>query len=208
MSADMAARVAALERQVAALMRRPGSPFALARSTLTPNDGGPVQTMQGKLDALSTRDKIPVLFHYGFSSCAPIGADKLVAFIDGDRSKAVAFASNHQGHRLTGLASGESWLYNAVTGSYVKCGASGIVVHAAGQSVEVDGATTLTVNASTEITCNTPLLRCSGDIQDNYVTNARTMAAMRSIYDTHTHDVPDVQAGTDTLVTEVPNQQE
>lgn len=48
----------------------------------------------------------------------------------------------------------------------------------------------VTVNASTEIVCNTPVLKCSGDIVDHYQTNIQTMAGMRSQYNSHTHTDP------------------
>ncbi len=87
-----------------------GSPFALARTTTNTNDGGPVQTVQARLDALSVRDKIPLLYGFGMTASPPIGADLHVAFLDGDPSKAVAIASGHQTYRLRGLGAGDSAL--------------------------------------------------------------------------------------------------
>jgi phage gp45-like len=107
------ARVFALERQIDALMRRRGSPFALARTTTNASDGGPVQTVQARLNALSVRDKIPLLYGFGMTASPPIGADLHVAFLDGDPSKAVAIASGHQTFRLRGLAAGDSALYDS-----------------------------------------------------------------------------------------------
>ena len=46
------------------------------------------------------------------------------------------------------------------------------------------------INASTNVTMNTPLLKVSGDIQDNSATNTKTMAQMRTLYNTHTHSDP------------------
>ncbi|MCY0854348.1 hypothetical protein [Cupriavidus sp. D39] len=63
----------------------------------------------------------------------------------------------------------------------------GIFVKANGQPVEVDGATTVTINAATKVRMVTPLLECTGDIIDNADTNTHTIAQMRVLYDEHTH---------------------
>jgi phage gp45-like len=196
---DQEARIAMLERQVAALTRRLGTPFTLARSTVAPNDAGAVQTIQGQLDALSTRDAMPVLYHYGFTGSPPIGTDKLVAFLDGDRSKGLVIATGHQEYRLTGLANGEVAIYDML-GRYVKLAQSGIVMNAAAGPVTIENATTVTVDAA--------LLRCTGDIIDNYTTQTETLANQRAIYDSHTHNVDNIELGGSTRVSDVPNQQE
>ncbi len=133
MTAALEARVAQLERicahqqrQIAGLMQRKGTHFALGRSTLNVNDSGAVQTVQAQLDALSIRDNIPILYHHGFFSAPPIGADLHVAFLDGDRSKAVVVASNHQSYRMTGAAPGDAGLY--AQGQTIHLTAGGILV--------------------------------------------------------------------------------
>jgi hypothetical protein len=88
------------------------------------NDSGAVQTVQAQLDALSVRDNIPLLYHYGFFSAPPVGADLHVAFLDGDRSKAVVIATNHQGYRMKGVAPGDAGLF--AQGAIVHLSASGI----------------------------------------------------------------------------------
>ena len=142
MSAMLEARIVMLERQlaaqgrqIAAMSQRRGAPFALARSTMNVNDSGPVQTVQAQLDALSTRDNIPVLSNYGFFGAPPIGADLHVAFLDGDRSKAVVIASNHQSHRMTGVAPGDAGLY-----------ANGAIVHLSSTGIGLTGAISHTGN--------------------------------------------------------------
>lgn len=129
MTAVLEARIAMLERQVARLSRRAGAPFALARSTMAPVDTGVVQTVQLQLDPLSARDNVPVLYNFGFTGSPPVGADFHVAFLDGDRSKAVAIASGHQTYRLTGLANGDSAQYDS-WGNYVWLTGAGLVINA------------------------------------------------------------------------------
>jgi hypothetical protein len=107
MSDALNARLGALERRLERLERRNRDAFALSRSTAPSVDSGAVQTNQGRLDALSLRDGMPTLYHYGFSASLPVGADKLVCFLNGDRSQGVVVATGHQSHRFTGLAPGE-----------------------------------------------------------------------------------------------------
>jgi phage gp45-like len=82
----------------------------------------------------------------------------------------------------------------------------GIIVKANGQPVEIDGATTVTINAATKIRAVTPRFECTGDIVDNCDSTGRSMAADRVIYDSHTHPVPNVQLGGPGTTTQQPNQ--
>lgn len=124
---DLAARVAMLERMVAALSRRQGASIAFSRSTAPPIDTGAVQTIQGQMDALSARDAMPVLMHYGFSSAMPVGGDKVVAYLGATRSSPVVVATGHQTYRLTGLATGEVAIYD-MWGHSIKLGSAGVTV--------------------------------------------------------------------------------
>jgi phage gp45-like len=138
MSAVLEARIAALERQVAALLNRRSTPFSLARSTLAVNDFGAVQTVQAQLDPLSVRDGIPLLSNFGHTSAPPIGADFHVAFIDGDRSKAVIIASGHQAYRLRGLGDGDSAIYDS-RGAYAWLTPDGPAINGVGKPTLVTG---------------------------------------------------------------------
>ncbi len=104
-------RVATLEQAIDRLMRRKGTPFALAKSTVPAVDTGVVQTMQAQLDSLTVGDNIPSLGLYGFTSSPPVGADLHICYLNGDRSQAVVVAHNHQTYRLTGLAPRDAAVY-------------------------------------------------------------------------------------------------
>ncbi len=52
----------------------------------------------------------------------------------------------------------------------------------------------MTVNATTEVLLNTPLLKVTGDIIDNCEGNQSTLKALRDSYNDHAHDVKDVQS--------------
>ncbi len=136
MSAD--ARIAALERAVATLCQRMGTPFALARSTLAANDDGAAQTVQAQLDPLCVRDAVPLLYNFGVTGSPPVGTDLHVTFIDNDRSKPVAVASGHQAYRLRGLAPGDAALYDS-RGAYVWLTPTGLVINTAGLPVTING---------------------------------------------------------------------
>ncbi|HTB47018.1 MAG TPA: phage baseplate assembly protein [Acetobacteraceae bacterium] len=131
-------RVAELERELADIKRLLGVPFAIAQSTLPPIDSGPVQTVQLQLDPLSLRDNVPLLFNYGHTAVPPIGANVHVAFLDGQRSKAVGIASGHQTYRLTNLALGDSALYDS-RGAFMWLTASGPSVNGAGNPTLITG---------------------------------------------------------------------
>jgi phage gp45-like len=152
-------RVAALERHISRLERQHRQHMTFARSTLPPDDTGTVQTIQGQLDALSFRDGIPMVMHYGFSSAMPVGGDKIVLFGNGEKSNAVAIASNHQAHRFTGLLTGESVLYD-MWGHSVRLTQSAVLVigdlHVTGKIITTDNVSvTGDISATGTITANT-----------------------------------------------------
>ncbi|KWN77056.1 phage baseplate assembly protein V [Burkholderia stagnalis] len=183
--------------------------LSLARALVTTvNDAGGVQMMQVKLNPLETRDNTPRPAEFGLTSNPPIGSDAFVVFLGGDRSNGVVLGTVHQPSRPKNLAPGETMLYSQ-DGKYVYMTASGgIVVEAKGQSVTVNDATTVTINASSAVVMNTPTLKVSGDIIDNFGSNSHNMAQMRSIYNTHTHPIVNVQTGSSTINTNAPSQTE
>lgn len=158
------------------------------------DDTGNVQRIQCILGPLETNDK-PRLSEFGFASNPPIGSDITVIFVGGDRSNGVVIATGHQASRLKNLAPGESALYDE-NGKYIWLTQNGIVIEAKGQSVTINDASAVTVNASTEVVLNTPILqvngqiKATGDITDNSGTNSSTMAGMRGSYNGHTHTDP------------------
>lgn len=147
-----------------------------------------VQLLQVKLNDSETRDGTPRLAEFGLTSRPPAGADLLLAFMAGDRSKAVVVASGHQVSRPKGLAEGETMLYD-LWGKHLHLAQSGIVIEAGGLPVTVNNATQVTINASDSVVMNTPLLKVSGDIQagGNVSDKARSMAADRALFNQHTN---------------------
>jgi phage baseplate assembly protein V len=192
---------------VESVFRRVQMMFGRARVTHT-DDSGPVQIMQVRASAIEVSDGRKRMAEFGFTSNPPYGADVLTLHVAGDRGAGTVFATNHQQSRPTGLLQGETMLYSE-DGKYVYMTASGgISVFANGQPVNVTGATTVTITAADEVVMDTPLLKCSGDILDNYGTNTRTVAGMRTVANGHTHKVPNVQGGSSTIETDPPDQDE
>jgi len=135
---DALTRIAALERRLARLERGTAQRIAFARSTAPASDSGAVQTVQGQVDAVSARDAMPVMYHYGFTASLPPGGDHVVVYRGADRSSGVVIATGHQSYRMTGLASGEMAIYD-MWGRSVKLGATGITINANGVPVVLQG---------------------------------------------------------------------
>lgn len=192
---------------VEGVFRRIQMLFGRGRVTFV-DDTGTVQKMQVQMNGLETPDNRYRLAEFGFTSNPPIGSDVVALHMAGDRSSGAVVATNHQPSRPTGLLAGESMLYSQ-DGKYVYMTASGgISVFADGQTVNVTGATTVTINAATEVVMNTPLLKVSGDILDNYGTNTDTVAGMRTVANGHTHPIVNIQTGGSTINTQPPTQHE
>ncbi|WP_233460498.1 phage baseplate assembly protein domain-containing protein [Citrobacter farmeri] len=167
-------------------------------------DGGVVQTVQYQTPlevAISPR-----MAEFGFSSALPVGSDVVLAFMGGDRSSPVVIASNHQGFRRIGLNSGETVIYNQ-WGLEVLLTEKGVFIDAKGQDVEVNNATTVTINASEGVMAKTPWLKCTGDIVDHCETNTRTLKELRDAYNEHDHKVKSIQSGNDDISSEKTEEQ-
>lgn len=183
--------------------------LSLARALVTTvNDSGGVQMMQVKLNALETRDNTPRVAEFGLTSNPPINSDAFVVFLGGDRSNGVVLGTVHQPSRPKNLASGETMIYSQDGKQIYLTASGGIVIDAKNQAVTVNNATTVTINAATKVRMVTPLLEVTGDIIDNAGSNAHNMAQMRSIYNTHTHPIVNVQTGSSTTNTNAPSQTE
>jgi phage baseplate assembly protein V len=171
----------------------------------TSNDTGNVQTHQVKTGALETGDARMRIAEFGFSSMPPVDSDAVMLFLTGERTAGLIIGTAHQASRPRGLAAGETIIYS-VDGKHVLIANDRIEVQANGQPVNVLGASTVRIEASQEIYCDTPMLKCTGDILDNCNTQPNTAAGMRQIFNTHTHNVTGILTGGAQVVSQVPNQ--
>ena len=154
----------------------------------TGNDSGPVQLLQVRLGELEVHDNTPRLAEYGFNSFPHPGCDALLIFNNGNRSEGVIVATGDQRYRLH-LVEGEVAIHDDL-GQKVHLTRNGIVIDGGGLPITVNNTPTMTINASTSVIMNTPLLKVSGDILDNYGSNTRTVYGMRTQYNLHTHTDP------------------
>lgn len=152
------------------------------------DDRGAAQLLQVKLNDSETRDATPRLAEFGLTSRPPADADVVLAFMAGDRSKAIVVATGHQASRPKGLEVGETMLYD-LWGKYLYLKADSIVVEAGGLPVVVNNATQVTINASDSVVMNTPRLTVTGDIEagGDITDKTRSMAADRAIFNKHTN---------------------
>ncbi|WP_340620387.1 phage baseplate assembly protein domain-containing protein [Xenorhabdus siamensis] len=182
------------------LYRRAMMMLGLGRVT-TCNDKGVTQQVQYQT-AMEVRDNTHRIAEFGFSSGLPADTDVVLAFLGGDRSNAVVIGSNHQQYRHKGLSPGEVVVYNQ-WGLHILLTASGITIEAKEQPVTVNNAAKVTVNASTEVLLNTPVLKVTGDVIDNCNSNTATMKQLRDTYNRHTHPVPGVKSGDATVTSQI-----
>jgi len=155
----------------------------------TSNDSGPVQVVQIRLGQLELRDGTPRMAEFGFTSRPPVDSDAVLVFLGGDRTNGVVVATGHQASRPTGLAEGESMVYD-LFGKFIHFTEDGgILIEANGSPVTVSDATVVTINAAEKVRMATPLLEVTGDIKagGNVTDAVRSMAADRLIFNGHTN---------------------
>ena len=144
---------------------------------------------------------------YGFTSVPFVGAEAVYLCPGGTRAHSIVVAVEDRRYRLTALAEGEVAIHDD-QGQKVHLTRGGIVIDGKNLPITIENAPTVTLQntplvtmkAATKVRLETPLLEVTGDVKDNCDTQPRTIATMRQIYDTHTHNDP--QGG----VSSVPNQ--
>jgi phage baseplate assembly protein V len=172
--------IAMIDARISRAMARMRLAF---RGVLSRADAAPVQLVQ--IDALAGEQlqAAELMQQFGFTSNPPPGTMVVVLPIGGQTAHGVVIACEHGSYRLAGLAPGETAIYNQ-WGDCVMLKSGGIAE----------------VHASTKIRMVTPLLEVTGDVVDLCDAGGHSMAAMRTIYDSHTH--PGDSGGT----TGAPNQ--
>lgn len=158
------------------------------------NDSGPVQTAQVKVGYATILDGVPVVQLFGLSASAPAGADAVVLSVNGDPSNSVLIATNHQAHRPTGQASGETTLYNA-TGMTIYLSANGIVINGGGKNIAIENAPVVSVGTTDAPTD----LQVTGNIWHRYGSGQQVGVG------THTHNQPNDSHGDTEQPTDPPN---
>lgn len=155
---------------------------------------GAVQLVQ--IDALAGEQLLDTeLFqHYGLTTNPPPGTMAIVLPLGGKTSHGIVIATENGAARKKNLASGEVALYTD-EGDYILLSRGRIIKVVAGTQLEVT-APVVTLKATTKVRMETPLLEVTGEIKDRCDTSGKTMAGMRTTYNSHTHHENDVHGET------------
>lgn len=100
-----------------------------------------------QFSSLELHDPTPSLLQYGFASRPFPGADAVVIFLNGDRSKGVVVAVGDQRYRFRNLVEGEVAISDDL-GQAVHLTRSGIVVDGAGNPITIQNAPTITMSGT------------------------------------------------------------
>lgn len=166
-----------LDRLLAPLRQRVMNTIARCVVSLV-NDATKMQSLQIGILKNENRQGVERFQNYGFTSVPKAGAEAVVVSVGGNRDHSIVIAVDDRRYRLKALAAGEVAIYSDEGDS---------IILKRGNKVEVN-TSTMTINASTEVVMETPVLKVSGEIIDNYETNPNNMSGMRNIYNTHTHN--------------------
>lgn len=183
-----------LGKMLAPIARRLGNMLARG-SVAAANGAGKMRTLQIRMMSDETKDNVEHFEPYGFTSEPIQGAEHVTAFFDGDRSHGVTLVVADRRYRLQGLKAGEMAIFDD-QGQKVYLTRTGIVIDGASLPLVIQNVPTATVKAATKVRFETPLLEVTGQIKDLSDSTGKTMAAMRSTYNGHTHHENDVHGET------------
>jgi phage baseplate assembly protein V len=131
------------------------------------NDSGPVQTAQVTVGYQEVQDARPVVGLFGLATNPPAGADVVVLYQAGDRSKGLVIGVNHQGTRPTGQAPGETTVFNAFEMA-IALTQGGVVINGGGKSVTIENAGgTVNINSGGTVMITGTLIVNGGPIINN-----------------------------------------
>jgi phage baseplate assembly protein V len=111
------------------------------------DDSGAAQRMQVEISAIEMLNNQEVCYHWGFSSCPPVGTQVVMMFTGGDRNRGIVMGSNDPGTRTKGLKPGE-WALDDGAGNHIHLKQGG----------------TLEITAATALNIITPTLAVTGAI--------------------------------------------
>lgn len=160
------------------------------------NSAAQQQELQIELLSGEVLDGVEHFEPYGYTSNPHPGFEPIAGSLGGKRSHTVCIVAADRRYRLKGLAAGEVALYTDEGDT---------LVLRRGRVVEIT-TQTLLVKAGTKVRFETPLVETTGrvmadgDITDQVPSGGKSMADMRTTYNSHTH--PGDSGGT----TGTPNQ--
>lgn len=125
--------------------------------------------LQLRFDEFDAQDGIPVAQHYGVASRPQVGADAIVVFPGGDRSRGIVIAFNDRRYQID-LSPGEVALHDD-QGQIIRIGRAGISIDGGGKQVSITN--------TPKVLMDTPLVEVTGDVK----IGSRT-------FNEHTHPTP------------------
>ncbi|EHM03449.1 bacteriophage Mu Gp45 protein [Acetobacteraceae bacterium AT-5844] len=134
----------ALERMAGRLLSLVGFGRVTATTALA---GKGLRRAQVRFDDAETRDETPLVQQYGFASRPLPGADAILVFVGGNRSKGIVIATNDRRYQIE-LAPGEVALHTDE-----------------GDFVHIRRGGTIGIRAATKVEIDTPLLTTTGRIE-------------------------------------------
>ena len=119
-------------------MRRVLHAMGFGVTTMPSDESGMLPTVQLRLDSIRTMDAVPIVQHFGFASCLPVGTQTVRIAPKGDTSGSVIVASLHPS-RPTGATPGQVTVYDAVGSKIVLTCDNDIHVYPNGGKLIVHG---------------------------------------------------------------------
>ena len=141
------------------------------------------QHLKAKLSLLADeiKEDYDIIQDYGFTSIIPKNSSVVALCIGGSRDNGIVIASDSKQYKPS-LADGEVAIYTKF-GQKIHLDSNGDVNIFCDDTINITAAT---ANFSGDINV-TGSISADGDIKDNAQTNTNTIAAMRTIYNAHTH---------------------
>ncbi len=146
------------------------------------NDNAPLQKVQVSMLEDETHSDYDRIQEYGFTSVPLPGCQAVVVCVGGGRDNGIVVGTEDRRHRLKDLQPGEVAIYNNL-GNFIKLKADGTMHVKSSHNVQVE-APTVTITGNLNVQGN---ITANGNITDTATGSGRSMASMRTIYNTHTH---------------------
>jgi phage baseplate assembly protein V len=146
------------------------------------NDNAPLQKIQVNMLEGETHSDYDRVQEYGFTSVPLPGAQAVVVCVGGGRDNGIVVGTEDRRHRLKNLEAGEVAIYNNL-GNFIKLKADGTMHVLSSHNVQVE-APTVTITGNLQVNGN---IVANGNITDQNTGSGRSMASMRSLYNSHTH---------------------
>ena len=156
------------------VMRRVQQALGLGETSTAPNDSGPVQTVQVRLDSLRTVDGVPVVQQFGLTSCLPIASQVVRLTAQGDSTSGVIIGSVHHASRPRGLKPGQAMVHDQIGSNIMLTNGNTIVATAAAAVRLVAPSTRVTGNLEAATGWTGTFTVAGGDVvtvQDGIITN-------------------------------------